>query len=87
MLNLNRVVNYVKSKPMRMTFRRLDQPWKIVAISDSGFKGEDQDHLAVRSGIICLVNKNFPAVGRNQLQIVEFVSRKQSRVCRSTFSA
>ena len=24
-LNLNRVVNYVKSKPMRMTFRRLDQ--------------------------------------------------------------
>ena len=86
-LNLNRVVNYVKSKPMRMTFRRLDQPWKIVAISDSGFKGEDQDHLAVRSGIICLVNKNFPTIGRNQLQIVEFVSRKQSHVCRSTFSA
>ena len=70
---------------MRMTFRRLDQPWKIVTISGSGFNGEDEDHWAIRSGMICPVNKDFPIFGRNQLQIVEFISRKQSRVCRSTF--
>ena len=70
-----------------MRFRRISNPWRLVAISDSGFKGEGDDHLAVRSGLVCLVNKDFPKLGCNEIQVVEFVSKKQSRVCRSTYAA
>ena len=86
-LNANRVLQYLKSKPLAMKFRRVDRPWRLIAISDSGFKGEDQDHLAIRSGLICLVDRDFPQLGRNNLQIIEYVSKKQTRVCRSTYAA
>jgi hypothetical protein len=86
-LNANRVLQYLKSKPLAMKFRRVDRPWRLIAISDSGFKGEDQDHLAIRSGLICLVDRDFPQLGRNNLQIIEYVSKKQTRVCRSTYGA
>ena len=65
----------------------MDNPWKLLVISDSSFKGEDQKALAMKSGIIALGNKNGPIVGNNPLQVLEFVSKKQSRVCRSTFTA
>ena len=87
LLNLNRLVTYIKNKPLVMTFKRLTNPWRLVAISDSSFKGEDQDCLAIRSGLICLVDKDFPKLGANDIQIVEYVSKKQSRVCRSTYAA
>ena len=86
-LNLNRVLRYVKAKPLAMNFKQMNNPWRLVAISDSGFKGEDQDHLAIRSGIIALVSKEFPKQGLNEIQIIEYVSKKQTRVCRSTYSA
>jgi hypothetical protein len=34
-----------------------------------------------------LVNKDFPKLGANAMQVVEFVSKMQSRVCRSTYAA
>lgn len=38
------------------------------------FKGEDQDHLAVRSGTVAPVGKYFiPKLGNNSLQIVGLV--------------
>ncbi|CAE7553939.1 RE2 [Symbiodinium sp. CCMP2456] len=46
-------------------YKKLSHPWRLVAISDSSFKGE----------------------GTNALQILEFVCRKQTRVCRSTYMA
>ena len=58
-----------------------------MAISDSGFKGKDQDHVAIRSGLICLVDRDFPQLGRNGMQIIECISKKQTRVCRSTYAA
>ena len=86
-LNLNRVLRYVKVKPLAMHFKRINNPWRLVAISDSGFKGEGQDHLAIRSGIIALVGKEFPKLGVNDIQIIEYISKKQTRICRSTYSA
>ena len=85
--HLNRLLKYIKNKPLLMRFKQLQNPWRLVAISDSGFKGEDQDHLAIRSGLICLVDEDFPKLGVNDLQITEYVSKKQSRVCRSTYAA
>ena len=56
-------------------------------ISDSSFKGTEDDALAMRSGIIALGNRDGPCVGVNPIQTIEYVSKKQSRVCRSTYAA
>ena len=86
-LNLNRVLKYVKLKPIVLTYKPVRQPWSLIAISDSAYKGEEQDSLAVRSGILALTNKDGIRQGVNNLQLIEFVSKKQTRVCRSTFGA
>lgn len=41
----------------------------------------------MRSGVIALGDRDGPQVGQNGLQVLEFVSKKQSRICRSTFTA
>ena len=86
-VNLNRVLAYLKRKPLKFTFRKVNNPWRLYVISDSSFKGEDDDALAMRSGIIALGDKDGPKIGDNPIQILEFVSKKQTRVCRSTFTA
>ena len=55
--------------------------------SDSSYKSNDGDCLAIRSGVICLTNKTGLVVGDNQVQLLDFISKKQSRVCRSTYAA
>ena len=87
LVNLNRVLKYLKLKPLCLRYKKLAQPWKLIAISDSSFKGDGQDHLAMRSGIIALTDRAGPVQGANSLQPLEFVCRKQSRVCRSTYMA
>lgn len=86
-LNLNRVLKYVKLKTVVLTYKPVPKPWSLVAISDSAYKGEEQDCLAVRSGILALTNKDGIHQGINELQLIEFVSKKQTRICRSTFAA
>ena len=86
-VNLNRVLKYLKVKPLDVVYKKLEGPWSIVAIADSSFKGEDQEHTAVRSGIIALTSRAGPRVGVNKLQVLEYVSKKQSKVCRSTYAA
>ena len=41
----------------------------------------------MRSGIIALTDGEGPSQGANSLQILEFVCRKQTRVCQSTYTA
>ena len=85
--NLNRVLAYLKRKPMKLYYHKVNNPWRMYVISDSSFKAEENDGLAMRSGIIALGDKDGPKIGNNPIQILEFVSKKQSRVCRSTFTA
>ncbi|CAE7496221.1 RE1 [Symbiodinium sp. CCMP2592] len=87
LINANRVLKYLKAKPLELVYRKVRSPWKLVVVSDSAFKGEEQDCLAMRSCIIALAAREGLAKGENQLQILEFVSKKQSKVCRSTFAA
>ena len=62
-------------------------PWRMIVISDSAFQGKDLDHLALRSGIIALMGNNRALSGEVPLQVLDTVSKKQSRVCRSTLQA
>lgn len=86
-IHLNRILAYLKRKPLKRFYRKVDRPWKVYVISDSSFKGSEDDALAMRSGIIAFGNKDGPVVGSNPIQIIEYVSKKQSRVCRSTYTA
>ena len=85
--DLNRAVKYMQVKPQKLVFRKFPEPHYLLVISDSAYKGEDQDHLAIRSGIVAIAHGTGPKCGTNQLHLLEFVCKKQSRVSRSTFSA
>ena len=64
----------------------MDGPFRIVCISDSAFKREDSEGLAMRGAFICIVQNNWDHPG-GQLHVIEHYSRKQKRVVRSTFAA
>lgn len=87
-LRLNRVAKWARRKDSALVFCILANPVRIVAISDSAFRKEDVLGLAIRGAIIALVDSLFGAdeLG-GAVHVLEFYSRKQRRVTRSTFSA
>jgi hypothetical protein len=61
-------------------------PWQITAFPDSAFRAQEPDCLAIRAAVILVTAASyFPKGG--SAGVLEFYHRKQSRVCRSTFSA
>jgi hypothetical protein len=83
--DLNRVLKYIKRKPLIITYRAVAKPWCMAIISDSAFQSKDQDCLAVRSGVIALTSNDNDS--RKILQPLEYVCKKQNHVCRSTYAA
>ena len=83
----NRVLHYLQQKPLEILIPKVGLPWKMVVISDAAYQGKDQDHLALRSGIIALTARSAELKGEVKLQVLDTVSKKQSRVCRSTLQA
>ena len=60
---------------------------KLVCVSDAAFKRVDPSGLACRGMVISLISgldKSFPG---GDLQVLDFASKKQKRVARSTFAA
>ena len=51
---LNKILRYIKNKPLKIVYKAVPNPWKLLVISDSAFKAEDQDCLAIRSGSLRL---------------------------------
>jgi hypothetical protein len=94
---LNAVVKWVKRKPAWLNFKAIPQPARLLVIADAAFRREDTTGLAMRGYLLCLAG---PAVDANnltftgdaapestQVQILEWASRRQKRVVRSTFAA
>ncbi|CAJ1350740.1 unnamed protein product [Effrenium voratum] len=77
----------VQTRPdvARGSCRRLESPWSPVAVSDSAYKSDGVDCLTMRSGLVLLMHKFGIQVGTNHCQLVNFVAKKQKRVCRSTY--
>ena len=91
---LNKILRYIKNKPLKIVYKAVPNPWKLLVISDSAFKAEDQDWLAIRSGLIALASKEPAARTANSgssavwsVQPIEHVCKKQQRICRSTYAA
>jgi len=86
MQRLNKVVKWVKRKPLSIVYRRIEGPVKLIGISDSAFRKEDKTGLAMRGCIIALAADDINTPG-GPIAILDFAARRQRRVCRSTFSA
>ena len=83
---LNKVAKWAKRKPAYLTYETLPTPCCILAVSDSAFRKEDLRGLAMRGAVIGIGTASQTSPG-GKFHVIEFYSRKQRRVTRSTFSA
>ena len=61
-------------------------PWQITVFTDSAFCVQEPDCLAIRAIVVLITCDNFLPKS-SEAGDFEFYHRKQTRVCRSTFSA
>jgi len=86
-MRLNAVIRWCKRKPSFLRYCFLATEWfKILVCNDAAFRREDLSGLAMRGSIIAWAEDR----GTNPscyCNIVDFFSRKQRRIVRSTFGA
>ena len=76
----------MKRTPCVLKHVAIKPPWSVLVMPDSAFKATEPDCLAIRACVVVLTSlSTLPSGG--PVGVVEFYSRKQPRVCRSTFSA
>jgi hypothetical protein len=86
LIRLNKVTKWCKRTKAKILYVKLTSPVKLAVISDSAFRKEDKTGLAMRGAIVALCEQAIDHPG-GKLQILEFWSRKQRRVTRSTYAA
>ena len=80
--DLNKLLKWLKRTRSRIRYRHLGGDPVIRIIGDSAFKAAEPDCLALRGLIAGIGNVNGTV-----FNAIDFWSRKQTRVCRSTFAA
>ena len=95
----NRFLRWIRRNCARLGvwFRRLNGPLRLVTISDSAFKAQDFQGLVMRGCVIVLAEAGTPTGGESshtwrsgqtvECQLLDWYSRKHSRVVRSTYAA
>ena len=86
--SLNTLLRYIKNKPPVVEYKPLKQPVCLLVVSDSAFKREsDSDALAMKGCMICKASVRAwnPLVA--DIHVLEYFSKKQRHVSRSTFAA
>jgi hypothetical protein len=86
LLRLNLVTKWVRRKKSTLWYRQLKGILKILALSDAAFRREDRTGLAMKGSIVALCEQHLSHPG-GLLQIIDFSSRRQRRIVRSTFGA
>ena len=86
---INKLCRWVQRKKFFLTYCRLQNPIKILDVSDSAFRTEDTSGLALRGAIIGVCEDKAAVNGTpgGTFHVIEYFSRKQRRVTRSTFAA
>ena len=86
---LNILVRWAQRNPQGLVYRKLKPPLEVLGISDSSFKREQEDGLAMRGLVILIAERqadgSIPKLGK--VQVLDYYSRKQRHVARSTFAA
>jgi len=87
---LNRVIKYMQTHPMRITYNKLPLPVELIAIGDSAYQAPDEDSakdpLVMRGFAIALAHWNATEKVYS-VQLIEYLGGKQSHVCRGVWGA
>ena len=86
---LNAVTRWVQRNPKSLVYRKLPLPVQMLSMGDSAFKREDTDNTghAMKGGMFMLHGGSPGSVKSGPIQLLEYYSRKQRHVCRSTYAA
>ena len=84
--DLNKLLRWVKRQTSSTVYRKLVGPVGLAVLTDAAFRADETDCLALRAAIAIIVEIRGDRPGGN-FHLLDFYSRKQSRVNRSTFSA
>ena len=86
---LNALLKWLQANPRKLTYPKMSYPTALVQISDAAFKAKAEDGLSVRGLIsvrICL-NDIVQGKAEAKCHMVDWVSKAQRHVTRSTFSS
>ena len=86
MKGLNTVLRFLKKHAIETLFKKLSGPLKMVAVSDSAFKRQDESPRACR-GSMTLLCSDTPLKLGVDVHVLDFECKKQKRVTRSTYGA
>jgi hypothetical protein len=87
---LNALTRWTQRNPRTLHYHRIPEPTQLLAISDSAFKREETTGLALRGLVVILCSATADELtlpAQAQLHILDFCSKKQRHVTRSTFAA
>ena len=83
----NRVLRFLKCREHGVNYLRMKGPFRLLAVSDSAFCASETDGLATRGAFIMLASGDGQHTPGGQVHLLDWVSKKQTHVCRATFSA
>ena len=83
---VGRVLKWVRRRRYSIRYRSLRRPLKVLVVSDSSFRKEDNTGLAMRGAFVCIAEQQSQSPG-GRVHVIEVFSKKQRRVMRSTFGA
>ena len=89
---LNTLTRWAQRNPRGLRYARLSLPLRLIAVSDSAFKREEDEHghasgHAMRGCVIVRAGADPADSTSLNVQVLDYVSRKQRHVCRATFAA
>ena len=84
---LNTVVKWTRRRSCVIRYESVPSPWAVTSLPDSAFAAQEPDCLAIRAVIVMIINVNWTGQLENVVGVMEYFTRKQPRVCRSTFAA
>ena len=87
LFDANRVLRYLKLRKPKLVHRALKGLVRLVVVADAAFAALDTEGLALRGYFILLISDAGNGFLGGLLHILDYISRKQQHVCRSTFAA
>ena len=86
---LNTVLKWAQANPRKLVYPKIDYPDLLLQISDSSYKAKAEDGLSVRGLVSVRVSSRAVLEGQRMTpcHILDFVSKAQRHVTRSTFSS
>ena len=84
--DVNKLTRWVQRQSSVTRFERMTPPLAIAVLSDAAYRADDDDCLALRAAVAVLIEVRDGVPG-GKMHLLDFYSRKQTRVNRSTFSA